>query len=112
MDVTDKKDLDKWLSDYEAYLKEKGYNRYVQRYKSEDFAYWKSISIDDEKAYQIGLLFYDYRKFTSDERRIGIQYECHILGDYRIDLVVSKDITLEIFEEMSEKFYNTMKKYC
>lgn len=109
-------DWDEWLSATEAKLKESGYGRYVQNHKNEDFAYWKTMKNGEEVTHQIGILFYDSRKYKDVDPfsdKIGIQFEtmfCRI--DHRIDMCVSKDITLAEYEEMSEHFYNSMLKFA
>ena len=95
-------DWDTWLLDYETKLKSKGFAKYNQKYKHEDFAYWKTI----EGLYQIGVLFYDVRQFG--EQRIGVQFECSLLTKERIDLSVSMDISIEDFEIMAQTFFNTL----
>lgn len=104
---------DEWLTRAEHALRELGYRKYTQNLKREDFAYWKNFWIDDEKAYQVGLLFYDFRKFGASAYRISVQFECLFTEiDSRIDLSVSKDIELSEFEEMSVTFYESMLKYA
>lgn len=99
-----------WLEKTELKLKGLGYRKYHQNLKNEDFAYWKSFSDGDKKIYQIGLFFYDYRKY--DINNIGVQFEFMFIdSDNRIDLSVSDNISLEQFEEMGITFYNSMKKY-
>ena len=98
-------DWDKWLFDFEAKLKNKGYRKYNQKYKHEDFAYWKSIKKDDESLYQIGVLFYDLRQFG--KQSVGASFECSILTKQRIDLSVCSDISFEDFEVMANNFYKT-----
>jgi hypothetical protein len=108
------KDWDKWLSEYEAYLKSLGYGKYVQHHKNEDFAYWKTFSVGEDKVYQTGILFYDFRKYADRDpfaNRIATQFECMLLGESRIDLSVSKDINLSEFESMAKTFYASMKEY-
>ncbi len=105
---------DKWLQDMEQGLVESGYRKYFQNYKNEDFAYWKPISVNGKKAYQVGLLFYDFRKYIDRDpaaNKISIQYQCMILCDDRIDLSVSKDITVKDFEAIAHEFYNSMKQF-
>ena len=101
---------DEWLEKTEASLKELGYIKYKQNYKHEDFAYWKKLN-----GYQIGLLFYDFRKNKELDPMcdvISMQYECMLIDiEDRIDLTVSKNITLDEFEEMAKIFYNAMGKY-
>jgi hypothetical protein len=107
---------DEWLEKTEASLKELGYWKYNQNFKNEDFAYWKSFDINENKAYQVGLFFYDFRKYQNQfniAERIGVQFECMFIDiDGRIDLTVSKNITLEQFEIMAQTFYSAMFQYC
>jgi hypothetical protein len=105
---------DEWLSETETKLKELGYRRYVQNHKNEDFCYWKTFKNGEDKIYQIGILFYDFRKYADRDpntNRIGIMYECMVLGDDRIDMCVSKNIDLVEFENMSQTFYEAMSQY-
>lgn len=107
-------DWDQYLIDLDTDLYSKGYRKYKQNYKNEDFCYWKTFN---NKQYQVGLLLYDFRKYMDRDpigcNRIGIQYQCMILEfDNRMDLSVSDDkISLEKFEEISKDFYICMKKY-
>lgn len=114
--IDDNLSWDEWLSAVELGLREMGYFKYNQRIKREDFAFWKSFWIDDEKAYQVGILFYDFRKHGVDSpgfHRIGVQFECLFCEiDSRIDLSVSKEISLTDFEEMAKTFYDSMLKYA
>lgn len=109
---------DEWLRETEDSLGIRGYRKYKQNLKNEDFAYWKSFyDSEDTKIYQVGLFFYDFRKFNHIDQmsneRIGIQFICMLSdSDGRIDLSVSKDLTLDDFESMSLGFYNSMSKYC
>jgi len=115
--VTSIDSWDEWLRETEDFLGIRGYRKYKQNLKNEDFAYWKSFyDSEDNKIYQLGLFFYDFRKFThldQNHERIGIQFICMLNdNDGRIDLSISKDITLDYFESMSLDFYNSMSKYC
>lgn len=105
-----KEGLQQWIDKYEKKYLDMGYHKYIQHYKSEDFAYWKTFREGDMKLYQTGILIYDFTKYG--ENRIGTQYECMILGDNRIDLTVC-DHTIEIegFEIMARTFYEAMKHY-
>lgn len=111
--VDDSISWDEWLSQMELKLKERGYHRYVQNYKREDFAYWKTFKKGENKIYQVGILFFDWRRYdVIDSGRIGILYECMLCGDGRVDMTVSKDgIDLIEFEKMSKTFYEAMSKY-
>ena len=113
-DVSGSTSWDEWLSETELKLKELGYRRYVQNHKNEDFCYWKTFKNGDDKIYQIGLLFYDFRKYADRDpfaNRIGVMYQCRLLCDDRIDMCVSKNIDLNEFELMSKTFYEAMSQY-
>jgi hypothetical protein len=114
-DVSGSTSWDEWLSETEIKLQEIGYRGYVQNHKNEDFCYWKTFKNGQDKIYQIGILFYDFRKYADRDpyaNRIGIMYECMILGDDRIDMCVSKNIDLFEFEKMAQTFYEAMSQYC
>jgi len=114
-DISGSTSWDEWLSETETKLKELGYRRYVQNHKNEDFCYWKTFKNGEDKTYQIGILFYDFRKYADsdpDANRIGIMYECRILDEGRIDMSVSKNIDLVEFENMAQTFYVAMSQYC
>ncbi len=93
-----------WLAEIDQRMKSKGYRHYHGHIKKESFCYCKTFC-----GYMIAVLVYDFRELFYS--RIGIQYEC-LLGDNdgRIDLSVSKDITLEQFEAMADTFYQAMKQ--
>jgi len=107
---------DNWLEITENHLSERGYKKYTQNRHGEDFTYWKTFRVNAKKAYQVGVRFYDFRKFAHTNvecDRIGVQFDCmHIGISSRIDLNVSKDIPVEEFEDMSRDFYVAMNKYC
>ena len=102
---------DEWLEKTEILLKEIGYRKYKQNLKNEDFAYWKNF-----EGYQVGLFFYDFRKYQNQiniPERICVQFECMLTDiDARIDLSVSKDISLEQFESIAKTFIDAMFQYC
>jgi hypothetical protein len=108
---------EKWIKSVESKLKDSGYSRYEQNFKREDFAYWKTFRFNDKKAYQVGVFFYDFRKYADSfgneylGNRIDIQFYCMLLDDGRIDLEVNKDITLAEFETMAGEFYKAMEKF-
>ena len=113
-DVSGSTSWNEWLLETETKLKELGYRKYVQNHKNEDFCYWKTFKNGEDKIYQIGILFYDFRKYADcdpNANRIGIMYECMILSDDRIDMCVSKNIHLNEFELMSKTFYEAMSQY-
>lgn len=105
--------VDQWLGNVTAWLNNAGFTKYKQNLKHEDYTYWKTVwdNYHEKKLYSIGLLFYDWRKYPTAGDRIGIMYECMLLGENRIDMTVSDDIMLKDFEQMCEDFYNSMKKY-
>ena len=114
-DIIGSADWDDWLSKTESKLKELGYRGNVQNHKNEDFSYWKTFKSGEDKIYQIGILFYDFRKYADQDpyaNKIVIMYECMILCKDRIDMCVSKNIDLVEFENMARTFYNTMCQYC
>lgn len=114
--VNDNTSWDNWLKTVEKSLVELGYKRYVQHYKSEDFMYWKTFYDGENKAYQVGLAFYDFRQYANRSHhadRISVQFECMLINiESRIDLTVSKDISLSEFESMAKSFYEAMYLYC
>lgn len=109
--VSDCTSWDEWLEKTELSLKELGYRKYKQNLKNEDFAYWKKF-----KGYQVGLFFYDFRKHQNKfniPEIISVHFECMFTDvDARIDLSVSKDISLEQFEIMAKTFIDAMFQYC
>ena len=114
-DVIGNTSWDEWLSETETKLKEIGYRRYIQNHKNEDFCYFKTFKNGKDEIYQISILFYDFRKYADRDpyaNRIGIMYECMVLGDNRIDMCVSKNIDLVGFENMAQTFYEAMSQYC
>lgn len=99
------------LKKFESNLTEKGYVKYNQKSRNSDYQYWKIFYVENKKEYQVGVLFYDWSKYPVGGIHTGIQYECFLLGDVRIDLLVLMDITIEKFEIMASDFYEAMKKY-
>ena len=113
-DVSGSTSWDEWLLETETKLKEIGYRRYVQNYKNEDFTYWKIFKNGEDKIYRIVIFFYDLRKYADRDpyaNRIGVMYECMILGEDRIDMCVSKNIDLVEFENMAKTFYEAMSQH-
>lgn len=112
----DSSDWDEWLEKTENKLNEIGYEKYNQNHKREDFAYWKPFYRKDDKVYQIGIFFYDFRKYRHHDTAanyISVAYECMLLGNgNRIVLEVEKgDMTVLKFEEMGKDFYYSMLPY-
>jgi len=111
------------LEKFELELIEKGYKKYFSKYKNEDYCYWKSFGItydeDNDKIiqYQIGLLVYDFSKYSNlpeFQEPFSVSYE-FILGRNdkidRVDLSISDiKLTIEKFEEISLNFYNKVCK--
>lgn len=107
-------DWNGWLAEFESNLKELGYIKYVQHFRRETFAYWKNICEGDTEIYQVGILFYDFRKHSDTDpraNRIGIQYECLLIGDERVDMSVCLDIDVPVFELMAKSFHEAMCKF-
>jgi len=107
--------FDEWLKSTELRLIENGYTRYNQQYKLSDFQYFKNFQIGGRKVYQIGVCFYDFRKFNKEHNtpdKISINFDCLLLNeDGRVDLSISlDDVTLEVFESISLDFYKCMKR--
>jgi len=100
-----------WLIDVESKLREVGYRKYNQKYKKEDYAYWKVFKDDEGKdLYQIGLLFYDHKKYDPNGC-MSIQFECLVLNTTAaMRFILSDNISLEQFESLSSVFYNTVTK--
>lgn len=96
----------KGSEDYlDKYLKQLGYKRFDQEYMNSDWQYWKTFKNYIEKLYCCGVIVYDFRKHDIPHKAISCMFVCMILDDDRIDLVVSKDISVNEFEIMSKKFY-------
>lgn len=94
---------------FEVKLLNMGYKKYNQFFKSSAFQYWKTFN-----GYQVGVLFYDFseykHRFTLGTFDFSVQYEVMLTNkDYRVDMTVSKDITIHKFEKMALKFYNCFK---
>ena len=108
---------DSWLAKTEKELIKIGYKKYDQRHKGETFAYWKTFKKGKKSIYQVGILFYDFRRYAyknPSANKISIMYQAMIISkEYcRIDMDVMKDINLKEFEVMAKDFYESMSKYC
>ena len=96
----------------EKQLIDKGYTKYEGNYKSSNWYYGKSFYNDKkEKIYQIIIPFYDFRDYHTLNLKILYDFDCLLIGDERLDLTYSKNVSIDEFEEMSSHFYNSMKKY-
>ena len=105
---------DEWLTAVDTALVKRGYRKYHQDYRNADYTYWKTYSAGEDKLYMVGIGFYDMRKYMQQGRNadyIGVQYECMILGEDRIDMSVSSGVSLKEFEGMAQKFYHAMRGY-
>lgn len=108
---------DEWLEFANEELLKKGYSKFVSHSENNcDFYYAKTIKNNEQiKEYQLLIKFYDFRPFAvmgnDGANRIGIMFVCSPFCDSRIDLEVSKDISVKNFEEMAEHFYISMAKY-
>jgi hypothetical protein len=114
LDSIDSISWDDWLHDTESKLKELGYRKYSQHRKHEDFCYHRIYTENGSEIYQIGILFYDFRKYSGQDpisNRIGIMYECMLMSADRIDMYVSKNVDLVTFENMAKTFYESMQPY-
>lgn len=104
--------------EFEQFLKERGYNKYVQHFKSEDYLYWKSFErIERGKGgYSVGFAFYDFSKYPQFDGTHPISISMEFMlgtenGIDRMDLTVSDDcVTVEEFEEFCKKFYDFYKR--
>lgn len=103
---------------FEQSLLERGYRKYVQHFKNEDYLYWKGFEKDEnrDKGYSVGFAFYDYSKYPQfpDSECISVSLE-FMLGNHngvdRLDTTITDDrITVEEFEDFCAgiyKFYLT-----
>lgn len=99
--------------EFEKKLIAKGYRKYIQHYKREDYLYWKSFekNEDKESGYSVGFAFYDYSKYPqhTDPINLGISLVM-ILGNNekvgRLDIEITDDsVTDEQFEGFCNEFY-------
>lgn len=103
---------------FETCLKEKGYTKYVQHFKNEDYLYWKSFErIERGKGgYSVGVSFYDFSKYPQfkEQKPISIQFQFMLgLNDDvdRMDLTISDDrFSVTDFENFCKKFYDFYKQ--
>lgn len=105
-------------------LEKRGYRKYVQHHKSEDYGMWKmlgfSVDEDGEKrgGYQVAFFVYDWTKYSQHAANdvgydVGISFEFYLcMNGYvdRLDLSISDDkMTVEEFEKLCEVLY---QKVC
>lgn len=103
--------------EFEQKLIERGYRRYVQHYRSEDYMYWKGFekTEDREEGYSVGFAFYDWSKYPQYTDPDTIAISLHFLlgndqGLDRLDIdITDNNITLEGFEQFCSEFYKFFK---
>lgn len=104
-------DWDDWLKQLETKLSKKGFGKFNQKIHREDYAFWKKY---DEK-YQIGIFVYDFRKYLDrnpNANYVGLSFHCHILDEETFRMEVDREHpTLKVIEEISSKFYESMKEF-
>ena len=105
-----------WLSEAEEILRSRGYKKYYQKLKLEDFAYWKTFRVGNKKVYQLGFFFYDWRKYGGDHNtpmRIGVQAHVQFINiEGNLEMSVQTDsMSLDYVEKMAETFYTRMKDF-
>lgn len=107
-DLGESETWDEWLAATEDTLKKRGYNKYNNRSEKCDFSYYKTFYVGEKKAYQVGLLFYDFRKFERADtcaNRIGVDFKCYIICNDHVCMTVSKDMSIDEFERLARQFY-------
>lgn len=101
---------DELLEIVENTLQNRGYKRFSQRLGREDFTYWKSF-----EGYQIGIKFYDFRKYIAHEPEadsISVMFTIVPLrDDGRVELEISIPLTVEKVESLAEEFFSFTQKY-
>jgi len=102
------KDFDEILKQWESEAKSKGYTKYIQHWRGQDYSYGKNFN-----GYSVSMLIYNYRKYNIDADNVARMFVCLLKHpEKRIDLVVSdEEMTLEKFENMSKEFYENFGKY-
>lgn len=114
--IKEQENLDKRLSDIETKLKAAGYKKKSGHAKSEDFGFWQTFYVEEKKAYQIGILFYDWRKYldrNASDNKIVVQYECMLICETysRVDLsVCDENMDAAKFEAMAAKLHEMFGK--
>jgi hypothetical protein len=101
-------DWETWLSEYDSNLTSRGYVKYRQNLKREDFCYWKEFKKDGKSIFMVGVLFYDFRRYNYlglEMERIGTMYTISFIGSGRADLDISNDMDLPEIEKIARIFY-------
>ena len=102
---------------FEEMLKERGYTKYVQHFKKEDYLYWKSFERKErgKGGYSVGFAFYDFSKYPQcpQDEPISVSFE-FMLGNNpdidRMDLTITDDrMDVEKFEDFCKNFYEFYK---
>lgn len=108
--------------EFEKELLAKGYKKYIQHYKSEDFMYWKNFERkydedgDKTEGYSVGFAFYDFSKYPQfkEPENVSVSLEFMLgtnLGVDRLDVTVTEDnLTVEKFEKFSAELYKFLTK--
>lgn len=107
----------KQSEELEYLLKDRGYTKYIQNYKNNDWTYWKSFERIETGigGYSVGICFYDFGKYpqhTGNPILISFEY---MLGTEqkigRMDLSISDDnLTINEFEKFCKELYEFYKK--
>jgi len=103
--------------EFEDFLKQRGYIKYVQNFKNEDYLYWKSFErIERGKGgYSVGFAFYDFSKYSQFREHnpisISLEFMIGVNPDIdRLDITISDDrFSVERFESFCKKFYDFYK---
>lgn len=104
----------KWEAKLHAHLTAAGYRKFMDQHQRQDYSYWKMVRINDQEAYQLGCMVYDFRKHYAPSDagyRISFMYICMLMGEHRIDLKVSQPIEVAQFEQMATVFYEALKRF-
>lgn len=105
------------LKIFEQKLLDKGYIKYKQNYRREDYMYWKGFSKNKNKgkSYSIGFAIYDWSKYPQFKEKENISVSFHfLLGNNhnldRLDIDIMDDkMTIEEVELFGEEFYKFFK---
>ena len=105
----------------EKFLLERGYRKFKQNFRNEDYMYWKNferIYTDDghkHGGYSIGFAFYDWSKYPQYTEELNMSVSLHFLlgtdqGVDRLDIdITDDDMTVEDLEIFGAEFYRFYK---
>jgi hypothetical protein len=101
----------------ETFLLERGYRKYKQNFRSEDYMYWKGFERDEDgnSSYSIGFAFYDWSKYPQFTEENTMSVSLHFLlgndqGVDRLDIdITDDDMTVEGLELFGAEFYRFFK---